>query len=155
MTKYVRYSDIRNHNKFSKMVEVAMTINRDIGTISRGRMNLTALALDSSGSILSVGKNNYCKSHTYQWRMADTATKINNNPDLAPKIFIHAEVDAITRAYGRIKHGTHNNNSNKSTFIHTLIVARTIRGGDIADAMPCMICRLAIDNVGISNVIHT
>ena len=154
MTKYVRYADIKTHNKFSKMVDVAMTINIDLGMSSNGRINLTALALDSSGSIISIGKNNYCKSHTHQGRIAGKASLMNNSPDLAEKIFIHAEVDAITRAFGKIRHGT-KNNSNRDQLVHALIVVRTLRNGDLADALPCHICRLAIYNAGISKVIHT
>ena len=117
MTKYVRYADIKTHNKFSKMVDVAVTINIDLGMSSNGRMNLTALALDSSGSIISIGKNNYCKSHTHQGRIAGKASLMNNNPNLAERIFIHAEVDAITRAFGKIRHGT-KNNSNRDQLVH-------------------------------------
>lgn len=99
----------------------------------RAKYDITALAYDKRGRLLSVGKNSYVKTHTLQAEYGRKAGK--------PKaIYIHAELDALLKARGEV---------------YELRVFRYTKDGKPANASPCPICQLAIKDFGVKKVVHT
>lgn len=99
------------------------------------RHDLTAVIYDKRGRILSVGKNNYSKTHPMQKRYAIKVGVPN-------KQFIHAEIAAIVNC----------RNLDKAYRIRIL---RFHRDGSPALAKPCTICMAAITAAGIAVIDHT
>lgn len=98
------------------------------------RYEITAIAYDKKGNILSVGKNNYVKTHPLQ-KHYSTRAKVSEH-----KIYIHAELDALIRARGKV---------------HKIVVMRFNADGKPANAKPCPACQLAIKDFGVKHVEHT
>lgn len=98
------------------------------------RQELTAIAYDKKGRVISIGRNSYVRTHTIQFKYAAMAGKPG-------AIYLHAEIDAIIRARGKP--------------IHKLFVSRVGHHGKYALAKPCPICQRAIDAYGIKYVEHT
>ena len=98
------------------------------------RQNITAILFDKKGRVLSVGKNNYCKTHPLQ---AFHSKKVG----LQEKIYLHAEIAAIIAAKGKP--------------IKSIIISRFNKEGKPLPAAPCPICRLAIKHFNIKNIYHT
>ena len=96
---------------------------------------LTAILYDKKGRVLSVGQNNYVKSHPL---MAKHAVGVGE----PYKIYLHAEVHAILKC----------KDLNKA---HRIFVARYGRQGDPLNAKPCPICMSAIKEAGIEIIEHT
>ncbi len=99
------------------------------------RHALTAVIYDKRGRVLSIGQNNYVKSHPM---MAKYAREVG----LHKKIFLHAEVQAILRCKDLSK-------------AHRIFVSRFGRTGLPLNAKPCPICQSAIKAAGIQIVEHT
>ena len=99
------------------------------------QFSVTAIIYDKRGRVLSVGSNSYIKTHPMQ---ADHARRAGE-PD---KIYLHAEVHAITRCRDLKK-------------AHRLVVFRYLEDGSPAKAQPCPICCSAIKAAGIKIVEHT
>jgi deoxycytidylate deaminase len=95
---------------------------------------LTATVYDKRGRVLSVGHNNYLKSHPYQKSCA-------HKVDLPDKIFLHAEINALIK----IKNGTP----------HKIKIERYGKSNNPLNAKPCPICELAIKEAGIKFVEYT
>jgi tRNA(Arg) A34 adenosine deaminase TadA len=96
--------------------------------------NLTAFAYDKKGTLLSIGRNSYVKTHPLQAELAKKAGVPN-------KVYLHAEIDAILRA--------------RRKNIHKLVIVRHRADGSTGRAEPCPICRLAIRRFNIQIVEHT
>jgi len=99
------------------------------------RQNITAIIKDKRGRVLSIGKNQYDKSHPLQARLAERV-------GLKEKIYLHAEVDAIIKC-------------RDLTRAHKIEIFRTNRQGKPMLASPCPICKSAIEAAGIKVVEHT
>ena len=99
------------------------------------KQNITAIIYDKRGRILSIGKNNYIKTHPYQ---AELAQRVG----LPDKKFLHAEVDAIIRCRDLKK-------------AYRIVVTRVGRTGNLLHAKPCPICQSAILAAGIKHIEHT
>ncbi len=95
--------------------------------------NITALAYDKRGRLLSVGRNSYVKTHPLQAKFARQA----GTPD---KIYLHAEIDALIKA---------------GTRVHRLVVIRKDKYGRDMLAKPCSCCQLALKFFGVNQVEHT
>lgn len=95
---------------------------------------LTAIAYDKRGRIISIGNNSYVITHPLQ---AKYARKVGC-PDA---VYIHAEIDAIVRARGRK--------------IHRIFVSRMDAHGNYVMAKPCKACQLALKDFGIKLVAWT
>jgi len=93
--------------------------------------NVTAVIYDKRSRILSVGRNDYDKSHPVQARYA----RLANQPE---KIYLHAEIAAIVRCR-RIRSA------------HRIFISR----GNSQLAKPCPICQIAIREAGINIVEYT
>ena len=93
------------------------------------RHELTAIIYDKRGRTLSVGKNNYVKTHTYQAKCAHEA-------GLPEKQYLHAEIDAIIKCRDLKK-------------AHKIFISRVMRDGSYGPAKPCPVCSLAIKKAGI------
>lgn len=99
----------------------------------RKHYDITALAYDKRGKLLSVGKNSYIKTHTLQ---AEYAKRVGRDQ----AIFLHAEIHALVKA---------------REAVHKLVVLRHDSKGHPANATPCSICQLAIREFGVKEVVHT
>lgn len=97
------------------------------------RFNITALAYDKRGRLLSVGKNSYIRTHRLQAHYAN----LSGRP---AAIYLHAEIAALIKARGKV---------------HKLVVTRYTADGEPANCAPCPACRLAIRDYGVQKVLHT
>jgi tRNA(Arg) A34 adenosine deaminase TadA len=91
--------------------------------MSRKKYTIFAKCFDKRGRLISVGMNNYRKSHPIQQHFA-------NLVGLHEKIFLHAEIQALLRA-GDKK-------------VHRILVERYDKQGNPANAEPCPVCKAAI-----------
>ena len=101
---------------------------------SRKKFKIKATCYDKKGMVISVGYNNYLKTHP---KMAELAERV----DLIDKRFLHAEVAAIIKAKGKP--------------IHKISVERYDAAGNPKLAKPCPVCELAIKLAGIQFVEYT
>jgi tRNA(Arg) A34 adenosine deaminase TadA len=103
--------------------------------MSKARFDITAIIYDKRGKVLSIGKNSYIKTHPLQNHYA---CKVG----LPDKQFLHAEIHAIVKC----------RNLDKA---HKISVIRLDKEGNGKNAKPCLVCRSAIDSVGIKIIEHT
>lgn len=96
---------------------------------------VTAIIYDRKGNVLAIGQNNYVKSHPLQ---AHHAARVGEDY----KIFLHAEIHAITRCV----------NINKA---HSISIFRYNERGEPVLAKPCPICASAIRATNIKTITHT
>jgi tRNA(Arg) A34 adenosine deaminase TadA len=99
------------------------------------RHNITAIIYDRKGKILSIGKNSYIKTHPMQAKFAAQVGE-------AYKVFLHAEIHAITRC-------------KKLSKAYSMTITRFNEDGSPALAKPCKICNSALKFSGIKFVRHT
>lgn len=99
------------------------------------KQNIKAIIYDKKGRVLSIGENSYNKTHTTQ---AYHANKVG----LPHKVFLHAEVHAITRLTELKK-------------AHRIHIIRTLKDGSHGNAKPCPVCESAIKAAGIKYVTYT
>lgn len=99
------------------------------------KFSVTAIIYDKRGRVLGVGSNSYVKTHPLQADHARRAGEPN-------KIFLHAEVHAITRCRDITK-------------AYRMAIFRYLEDGSPARARPCCICQSAIKEAGIKFVEHT
>jgi tRNA(Arg) A34 adenosine deaminase TadA len=99
------------------------------------RQAITAIIYDKKGRVLSIGQNNYLKSHPLQAHHADAVGE-------PYKIFLHSEIHAITRCPDISK-------------AYRISVFRYGKDGRPMLAAPCPICRSAIAATPIKIIEHT
>lgn len=97
---------------------------------------MKATIFDRKGNVLSVGRNNYKKTHPFQFRLACKC----GNPD---KPYIHAEIDAIVKL------------KKKANVAHSIYIERYLKNGKPALAKPCSICEIAIGLTTIKHIEYT
>lgn len=97
------------------------------------RYDITALAYNKRGRLLSVGKNNYAKTHPMQAAFGKKSGKPN-------AIYLHAEVAALLKSREPV---------------YKLVVIRYDSKGNPALAKPCKACQLAIKKFGVKRIEHT
>lgn len=100
----------------------------------KNRHTIKATCYDRRGHILSVGYNNYNKSHPVQ---AYFAEKVGHQH----RIFLHAEIAAILKA--------------RDKKIFKIVIERYNREGKPLLAAPCPVCQEAIKAFGIHFVEYT
>lgn len=100
--------------------------------MAKRRYNITAIIRDKRGRILSVGKNQYKKSHP----LMASISKMAGEPY---KIALHAEVDAIIKCHDISKAAS-------------ISVYRYDAQGNPKLAKPCLSCERAIKMFNIKNV---
>jgi deoxycytidylate deaminase len=96
---------------------------------------ITAFIKDKRGNVLSIGQNNYVKTHPYQALCAAKA-------GLPEKIYLHAEIDAIVKCKDISK-------------AHSIHIFRKGKSREYLLAKPCPVCVTAINNTPIKKVYHT
>ena len=106
-----------------------------IMSVMSAKQNITAILYDKKGRILSVGKNNYIKTHPLKAKSAHAVGEDH-------KIYLHAEIDALVKA----------KNWNKA---YKLVITRFSKDGSPALAKPCKVCQHAIKLAGIKQIEHT
>ena len=99
---------------------------------SGGKHTIVALGF-AKGQLVSIGRNDYRKTHPTQQRYAVLV-------DQPERIYLHAEIAAIIRAKCQLDE---------------LFVFRVNHKGQYVNAKPCKICQAAIDEAGIRRVHHS
>lgn len=99
------------------------------------RQQITAIIYDRRGRVLSIGQNSYVKTHPLQ---AHHAQKVG----LDDKIFLHAEIAAITRCPDLSR-------------AYRILVTRYDSRGNPVLAKPCPVCASAIAATQIRHIEHT
>ena len=94
------------------------------------RYHFKAILTDKKGNVLSIGENNYKKSHPYMAKMAIACGE-------KEKIFLHAEIAAIVKCK-ELKKAVN------------IFIYRIRNNGDIELANPCKICGKAIRLLGLN-----
>ena len=102
--------------------------------MSTQKFNLTATVYDKRGRILSIGHNDYLKTHPIQKKHAIAV-------GLDVKQFLHAEICAIIK----VKSGTP----------YKIKIERYGKSGQPLNASPCPVCQHAIKLAGIKFIEHT
>jgi len=97
------------------------------------KQNIVAIISNKKGHLISIGKNSYSKTSPFQ---AYYAKKCG----CQPKIFLHAEIDALIHCKDKP---------------HTIYVARVNKKSQPLPAKPCPICSMAIKDAGIKRIITT
>lgn len=97
------------------------------------RQEVTALAYDRKGKLLSVGLNSYTKTHPLQAKFG----RLTGRPNA---IYLHAEMAALVKAKGPV---------------HKLVVMRYGANGRPLLSKPCEACQMAIREFGVTIVEHT
>lgn len=100
----------------------------------RKKYVITAKCYDKRGRLISVGVNNYKKTHPLQAALAEKV-------GLPDKQFLHAEIQALLRA-GDQK-------------VYKIVVERFGADGQPANAEPCPVCKEAIRMFGVQYVEFT
>lgn len=99
------------------------------------RHEVTAFIYNKRGRVLSIGKNNYGKTHPIQKHYAHQAGE-------PYKEYLHAEIAAIIRC-------------RDITQAHRISIFRFNADGSPALAKPCPVCTSAIEAAGIKIIEHT
>jgi tRNA(Arg) A34 adenosine deaminase TadA len=102
--------------------------------MSRKKYVIKATTYDKRDRIISVGHNNYTKSHPL---MAHFGKLVG----LPEKIYLHAEVDALIRAGDKVP--------------HSIVIERYNAEGLPELAKPCPVCDAAIKAWGVKYVFWT
>ena len=108
-------------------------INNKASGFLEKKFCIAAATLDRQGKLIAIGLNSSVKTHPL---MQHYCTKIHNQY----KIFLHAEISALVRSQREV---------------HTLIVMRLNKAGQIALAKPCPLCQMAIRDAGIKKTYYT
>jgi tRNA(Arg) A34 adenosine deaminase TadA len=103
--------------------------------MSKTRQYITAIIYDKRGRVLSMGQNQYLKTHPMQAKFAHEVGQDE-------KMFLHAEIHAIVRCKKLFK-------------AHKIFVSRWDKRGNPMLAKPCLICQSAIKHAGIKIIEHT
>ncbi len=98
------------------------------------RYTIIAKCYDKKGRLISVGTNNYNKSHPLQKHYAELVGR----PD---KIYLHAEILALLRA--------------GETPVHRIDIEGYSKTGKVVNSKPCPICAAALRDFGVSIINHT
>lgn len=101
----------------------------------RKRYTLVATCFDKKGRVLGAGINEYDRSHPL---MQEFAIKAGESEE---KIYRHAEFNAVL-ASGRKD-------------IHSILVQRFSKDGNMANAMPCPTCQQMLKSFGVKLVRYT
>lgn len=99
------------------------------------RPNVTAFIYDKRGSLLAAGKNSYIKTHPLQAKIAKEVGE-------PAKIYLHAEIHAITRLDSEARPSK-------------IVVVRLDSQGKPALARPCRVCQEALRQFNITEIEHT
>ena len=97
--------------------------------------NVTAFIYDKKGTLLSIGKNSYIKTHPLQAKIAAKVGQPN-------RIYLHAEIHALTRL-------------SESDVPRKIVVVRLDKNGQPRLSRPCAVCQEALRMYGITEVEYT
>jgi tRNA(Arg) A34 adenosine deaminase TadA len=97
------------------------------------RYNVVAAIIDKKGTILSIARNSFTKTHP---------VNNNNNYYKEEQKYIHAETYAIAKLH-------------KTESAYAMIVCRTLKDGTFVNAKPCKGCYCELKKTGLKNVYYT
>lgn len=120
--------------KLIKLVNALKTMKPLEQTGGRKRFRVIASVLDKKGRTIATRCNDYNCTHPVQKRYAVKAGR----PEAE---MLHAEIASIIAAKGKS--------------IHTVLIARVDANGNPVPAVPCEICSLAMQEIGVKEIIHT
>lgn len=140
--KAIKYStfegpfiQLLDKDKNYKEIECKCTGNREHINIKGKAIYLTAFIKDKKGNILSIGKNSYFKTHPMMVKLARLFGEFSSS-----KVFIHAEIDAITKCQ----------DLSKAHMIEVYRYSETKRR--YVTSNPCKICRTGIEKTPIKYI---
>lgn len=99
------------------------------------KQRIFSIITDNHNRILATGTNSYSKSNPLQAYYCELATKERH------KIYLHSELAALVKLKGR--------KADK------IFIARVNRKNEAVPSQPCPICRMAIRDAGIKEIITT
>lgn len=103
--------------------------------LESNKQKICAIITDKKDRILSIGVNNYNKSHPVMKLYAEKY----DNPN---KIYLHAEINAlVSLPYGKKP--------------YSIYISRIGFNNKPLLAKPCKICQRAIEDAGIKNIYYT
>lgn len=115
-----------------RILNKAISISR---SMDNNGQNICAIIVDKKNKILSIGLNQYNKSHPLQ---KEYAKKYDNEN----KIYLHAELASlIGLPYGKVP--------------YAIYIARTGANGEPRICKPCKICTKAIQDYKIEKIYYT
>jgi deoxycytidylate deaminase len=101
--------------------------------LNHKKERVASIICDKKGRIISKGVNSFSKSHPTQAYYAEKVGMVH-------RIFLHSEISALV---------------NCKEQGHTIFVARVNRKGEPLPSSPCPICKMAILDAGIKEIITT
>lgn len=123
-----------------KLIQRSIDISYDIfdSLEERHKFNHFAFIWDKN-KLLAIGKNNPAKTNRKVLYFGErfNVDKFKKYP------FIHAEIDALAKCWGRYEIG-------KS---HTMVVIRIDRNGRLNNSKPCPNCSQVLQGIGLENII--
>lgn len=117
-------------------IELAIKVAKSLPE-EKGKQRLCAVITDKRGKVLSVGVNNYTKSHPLQ---AAYAKQVGREE----ACFLHAEIASLVGL----------SYSDKRR-VYKISVARILRNGKTAIAKPCQICSKALKDFNVKIIEFT
>ncbi len=102
---------------------------------ARSKFELICSSFDKRGNIIATRTNMYTKSNPWQKELSVKA----GLSEL--RIFLHAEVACLLASRNRK--------------VHSLLVQRFNKDGTMANACPCISCKIAIVETGVKYVRYT
>ena len=101
----------------------------------RNKFELICSSFDKRGNIIATRQNLYTKSNPWQKALSIKAGMSDK------RIFLHAEVACLL--------------ASRNKKVHSLLVQRFNKDGTMANACPCISCKLAIIETGVKYVRYT
>lgn len=120
-----------SQEKENKILNIAIDI---ASNLKHSKYRIASIITDKRNKILSIGWNDYHKTHPMQWICAQ---KSKNKA----RIYFHAEIMALVRC--------------REENPYAIYIARVDKKNCPAIAKPCDICATAIKTAGIKKVIFT
>jgi tRNA(Arg) A34 adenosine deaminase TadA len=108
--------------------------NAKLLMIEKNRTRMSAIVVNNSGKIISIGNNNYYKTHPIQKHFAIKS----GYSEYAS--YLHAEISALVKCRKKP---------------YAIYVGRVLKNDKTAYAKPCPICMRAIAESGIKKIYYT
>lgn len=123
-----------------KIINISIKKARSLCNHTYDKFLTFAFIYDKS-KLLAYGKNRMNKTDAFV-KYIGNKYNIDKFKDL---YYTHAEVNAISKLWGRTK----------ITSKHSIVVVRFLKNGKIACAKPCESCQLLLDSLGLNRIYWT
>lgn len=121
----------------SKLLDKSIEIAKKLHSPHSQPFNIYAFIYDKN-KLLSIGHNDMLNQSKKAYDLGNrfNVQQFKNWP------YKHAELDAISRLWGRVRIGSR----------HTLVTVRLLKDFSVANARPCKDCMEVINGLGISKM---